>query len=280
MRENRTSDRFMSPVKPAFSCQGHARLVDDQRVGTALRQVRIRRGLRQSDVARLARVSQSTVSRLERGHFGSVSLDALRSVAAVLEVRVDLVPRWRAGDLDRLLNASHSQLHELVARHFGKVHGWLTRPEVSFAIFAERGIVDILAYNPAAEALLVIELKTDIADVNELVGTVDRKGRLAIRIARNAGIAVSARATVSVWVIVADSRTNRRRIAAHHSMLRAAFPIDGRVMGSWLRAPRGEVRALSIWPNSHARTTGHGLRSVRRVRPPQGGARNARPSAP
>jgi transcriptional regulator with XRE-family HTH domain len=82
--------------------------MDVLRVALAFQAIRIRRGLRQVDVSALARVSPSTVSRIERGHFGSVSLDAVRAVAKVLEIRVDLVARWKAGDLDRLLNARHS----------------------------------------------------------------------------------------------------------------------------------------------------------------------------
>ena len=239
--------------------------MDDQRLGTALRQVRIRRGLRQSDVALMARVSQSTISRIERGHFGALSVDTVRRVAAALDVRIDMVPRWRAGDLDRLVNARHSQFHELVARRFRALPGWVMRPEVSFAVDRERGVVDILAHHARRRMLLVIELKTDIADVNELVGTVDRKRRLAPRIARDLGWPIDHGTRVAVWVIVADGATNRRRIAAHRSMLRAAFPSDGRVMAGWLRDPINPVQALSIWSDSHPRTAGADLRSVRRV---------------
>ena len=49
---------------------------------------------------------------------------------------------------------------------------------MSFSIFGERGVIDVAAWNAEHRALLVIELKTDIVDVNELVGTFDRKVRL------------------------------------------------------------------------------------------------------
>src|SRR5262245_434557 len=127
--------------------------MDDLRVGPALRTIRIRRGLRQIDVAKLAGVSPSTVSRIERGQFGSLSLDVVRAVAKVLEVRIDLVARWKAGDLDRLLNARHSNLHELVARMFTDLPDWVTRPEVSFQIYADRGVIDIFAWHPRRRML-------------------------------------------------------------------------------------------------------------------------------
>ena len=111
--------------------------------------------------------------------------------------------------------------------------GWDLAPEVSFSIYGERGIIDLLAWNLAHRALLVIELKTDIADVNELIGTFDRKVRLAWRIAEERGWNPL---TVSGWVIVAPGRTNRERIAAHGAMLRAAFPMDGRGIGAMAAA--------------------------------------------
>jgi len=218
------------------------------RFGSAVRAVRIRRGWRQVDLARAARVSQGTISRLERGHLDRLSLRTVRQVAAALDVRVDLTPRWRAGELDRLINAGHAELHELVARWFGAVlPGWVLRPEVSFAVYGERGVIDILAWHAGHRALLVIELKTDIVDVNALVGGVDRKRRLAQGIARD--LAWDA-ATVSVWVLVTDTTTNRRRIAANGAMLRAAFPADGRTVRSWLREPDAAILGpfgLALW---------------------------------
>ena len=221
--------------------------MDDQRFGTAMRQIRMRRRLRQVDIAAIAGVSQPTISRIERGHLATLTVETVRRVAATLDVRVDLVARWRAGDLDRLLNARHSQLHELVARRFEHLPGWTIRPEVSFAFYADRGVIDIIGFHAAQEMVLIIELKTDIADVNELVGTVDRKRRVAIRVAEEIGWPVGRASRVAVWVLVADSATNRHRIAAHRAMLRAAFPMDGRTMGGWLAQPNRPIRALSIW---------------------------------
>jgi transcriptional regulator with XRE-family HTH domain len=115
--------------------------MSDQRLGSAIRLVRVRRGWRQADLARRSGVGQATISRIERGHLGTLSLDRLRSVAATLDIRVDVLGRWRAGDLDRLLNSGHSRLHESVARAFRDLPDWITAPEVSFAIRGERGVM-------------------------------------------------------------------------------------------------------------------------------------------
>jgi len=245
--------------------------MDDIRVGAALRAIRIRRRLRQADVAALAGVSPSTVSRVERGHFGSVSLDALRAVAKVLDVRIDMVARWRGGDLDRLLNARHSNLHELVARMFTGLPDWVTRPEVSFAIYGERGVIDIFAWHPRRRMLIVIELKTDIVDVNDLVGSVDRKRRHAVEVAMDLGWIQKGDPPpgVSTWIIVSDSSTNRRRVGAHQSMLRAAFPSDGRSIHGWLSRPIEPIRALSFWADAGTLPRGARLAPPRRVSKPR-----------
>ena len=243
--------------------------MDDQRLGAAVRAVRIRRRLRQTDVALAAGVSRTSVSRIERGHVGTLAVDTLRRVAGVLDVRIDLIARWRAGELDRLLNARHSRLHELVAGRFRELPGWVIEPEVSFAFGWERGIVDILAFHGATGTILVIELKTDIADVNELAGTLDRKRRLGPRIAAGHGWLVRPGTQASAWLIVAESTVNRRRVAAHRSMLRAALPSDGRTITGWLMAPAGTVRALSFWSDAHPGNVGSGLRPIRRVSGPR-----------
>ena len=238
---------------------------DDQRFGTVVRAVRQRRTWRQRDLAFKARVSQSTISRLERGHYGTLSLDTIRRIAATLDIRADIVARWRAGDLDRLVSARHSALHEAVAASFvSRGTGWILAPEVSFSIYGERGVIDMLAWHEGRKALLVIEPKTDISDVNELLGTFDRKVRLAAQVVEARGWDP---VTVSGWVIVAPGRTNRERIRAHGAVLRAAFPTDGRGIGKWLGRPIGRISALSIWRTSHGRTRTADLAPIRRIRP-------------
>lgn len=221
--------------------------MDDTHLGAAFRAVRIRRRWRQEDAAARAGVSRALISMIERGHVGRTPLDSLRRVATALEIRLDVVARWRGGDLDRLVNAHHSALHESVASYFMGMRAWEHAPEVSFSIYGERGVIDVLAFHPASGSLLVIELKTAIVDINDLLGTVDRKRRLATQIAAGRGWQAEA---VSTWVIVGRGRTNQRRLSAHRAVLRAAFPSGGRAIQSWLRDPVGSIHAISTWPDA------------------------------
>ena len=202
-----------------------------------MRAVRLRRGWRQIDVAVRAGVSDSLVSLIERGHAGTLSLDSLRGVAAVLDIRIDLVPRWRGGELDRLLNSRHAALTEAVARWLRSA-GWEVLPEVTFSVYGERGVIDLLGWHAATRTLLVVEVKTEIVDVQELIGVLDRKTRLAPIVSRDRDWFP---ANVATLLVVADSATNRRRVSAHSTLLHSAYPVDGRSVRAWLRRPVGRI---------------------------------------
>jgi transcriptional regulator with XRE-family HTH domain len=217
--------------------------MDDVRVGRALRAVRVQRRLRQEDVATAAGVSRRVVSELERGHIGSQRVAELRAVARALEVTVDVAVRWNGADLDRLLGSGHARLHALVGGLLRTLPEWVFDAEVTFAIYGEHGVIDILAWHPPTRSLLIIELKTRLGDPQALVAVTDRRVRLARRIASDRGWAPT---SVSTWVVFADSATNRRHVADHRALLSGRFPDDGHRIRAWLRAPAGSVHALSF----------------------------------
>ena len=235
----------------------------DQRVGAALRATRIKRGWRQVDLARKARVSASIVSLLERGHLASVSVAAFRRVTAALEVRAEVSIWLPHGELDRLTKAGHAALHEALARYLQQMPGWLHAPEVSFAVFGERGVIDILAYHQPSGSLLVIELKTELVSLEDVLMTMDVRLRHAATIARERGWEPR---TVNAWVVMAESRTNRRRVAAHSAALRSAFPSNGHAVRSWMLRPAGTMRALSFWTDSQVAAARRAVGAPRRVR--------------
>jgi hypothetical protein len=193
---------------------------------------------------------------------GSITVDRLRRVGSVLEIRLDVVSRWRGGELDRLINAGHSALAESVTLSLQRL-GWEVAPEVSFAIRGERGWIDLLAWYAPTRTLLVIELKTVIVDVQELIGVTHRKTRLARQIAAERGWAA---ATVATLVVIADSATNRRRMAAHAAVLRSAYPADGRRVRAWLRRPAGALSGLAFYAIANGGSPSARLAGRQRVR--------------
>jgi transcriptional regulator with XRE-family HTH domain len=219
--------------------------VQDVRFGALVRVTRIRLRWRQRDLAEKAGVSPTQVWRVEHGRLSELTIATVRRICAELEVSVDLQPRGRGSDLDRMVNARHSALHEAIVRTIKRQFPrWEIASEVSFNIWGERGVIDVLLWHPGRRALLIIELKTELVDPGELMATMDIRHRLAREIVAARGWRP---ATVSTWVIVARSRTNERRLASFRTMLRSAFPSDGRSMTAWLRGPIGAVAGLSLW---------------------------------
>lgn len=222
-------------------------------------------------MAARAGVSRQLVSLLERGHIEQVAVGTLREVGQALEVQIDVSARWRGGELDRLLNADHAALHEAAARFFAALPGWEVAPEVTFNVYGERGVIDILAWHAASGALLIIELKTLLVDIHDVMATADRRRRLARTIAAERGW--DAR-VIGTWLLLSDTRTNRRRVDAHATVLRSAFPADGAAMDAWLQKPAAAISALSLWSNANGRGTSRTYAGRQRVR-----VRRERPEA-
>ena len=259
--------------------------------------------MRQEEVARAARVARPWVSHVERGRLGAITVDRLRAIAAALEIRLAVTATWRGADGARVVNERHSRMHELAAARLDRLPGWAYASEVTFSEWGERGMIDILAWHAASRTLLVIELKTEISDPAALIAQVDRHRRLAPQVGRARGWD---QRHVACWVLVAESDFSRDQLARHRSMLRNAFPLDGRFLRRWIRDPRlaprptadvaalgttrgdgrgvGGVSGLSFLADVTGANTSGRLGPTKRVRASRGAGRgphslaNARPS--
>lgn len=251
--------------------------MDDLGVGRLIRLTRIRRAWTQLELATRASVSRTAVSRVERGHLGEISLDTVRAIAKVLDVRVEVKPRARAIDIDRVLNARHSALAEFLIGWFSRISGWVVWREVSFSEFGERGAIDLLCWHAPTRSLLVVEVKTELIDFGELLAVLGMKHRLASKVARQFGWDPL---VVSSCLLVADSMTNRRRAADHRALLGAALPLDGRGLPRWLKSPAGEVRALRFVTDVRPGHVRSGFAGRTRVRPARAGVPSGNPRSP
>ena len=220
--------------------------MDDQRFGTAIRLLRLRRGWSQQDLAGRAGLSRASISRIERGHCATLTLRALRVVAGVLDVRLESEVRWRGGQLDRLLDERHAAMQESIAGRLTALSGWTFTTEASFSVYGERGSIDVLGWHAKRRALLVGELKTELDDLQDTTATLDRKQRLAPVVARERGWGPAE--TVGRWLILGERGSNRRRVQSHSAVLRNAFPDDGHRAVSWLADPVGPFSGLSFLP--------------------------------
>ncbi|HYO45010.1 MAG TPA: helix-turn-helix transcriptional regulator [Candidatus Limnocylindrales bacterium] len=242
--------------------------MDVVRLGRSVRALRVRRGLRQVDLACGAGVARSVVGRVERGERAGVTLDAIEAIAAALGATADLALRWQGEGMDRLLDEGHARLVDTVVRRLVAL-GWDVAVEVSFSRYGERGSIDVMAWHPVRRALVVIEVKSVTPDMQAMLGGIDRKARLGPAIARERGWPADAAARI---LVVWDTRTNRRRIEAHGPSVRAALPAGSREVTTWLADPAGTPVA-GVWFVSDVRgADGKGVRR-QRVRRPGGAPR-------
>lgn len=236
----------------------------DLELGRLVRAIRRRRGLRQSDCARLSGVHRSTWSSLERGQLGRMTVETLRRCLAALEIRLDLRPQWRGAELDRMLDSTHASVQAAWASLLRSL-GWQVWIERSFSHYGERGRIDLFCWHEGTRIALIIEVKTELADAQALLGGLDVKTRLADSIAR--GLGLGQPATSIPMILFTESMTTRRRVAALSSLF-TQFDMRGKAAIHWLRDPRSPVAGLMIF-------TTVGTRRVRgvgthRVRPAKG----------
>ena len=156
-------------------------------------------------MAAAARVSRSTVSRVELGNADDLTIRTVDAIVRALSARLELRVSWNGEGLDRLLDADHAALVETVANVLRSL-GWDVAAEVSFNIRGERGSIDVLAFHPGTRTILVVEVKSVVADVQATLVVFDRKTRLATEIARQRGWVGRG---VGRVLVVADRRTAR-----------------------------------------------------------------------
>jgi transcriptional regulator with XRE-family HTH domain len=217
--------------------------VDEIRFGGDVRLLRHRKGWRQLDLAAAAGVSRGVVARVEAGRASRVTVATLERIAAPLGARVGVRLLWQGEGLDRLRDAAHASLVERTLRALG-ANGWQTAPEVSFSVYGERGSIDVLAFHPATAALIVVEVKSTVPDVQATLVVLDRKQRLGTGIAAERGWRAT---SVGRLLVVGESRTARRRIEAHATTFGTAFPQQGWLVRRWLAAPDPARPLQGLW---------------------------------
>lgn len=190
---------------------------------------------------------------MERGQADRVALHTLTRVAAVLGARIDLRLLWQAEGLDRLLDAGHARLVERVVSLL-TANGWVASSEVSFNIRGERGSIDVLAFHLGTSSLLVVEVKSVVPDLQAMLVTLDRKGRLGREIGRERGWDPR---SVTRLLVLPNDRTARRRIEAHAATIGATLPAATVAVRRWLRAPIGTMHGVMFVTDDPQASTRH-----------------------
>ena len=203
------------------------------------------------------------VSLIEHGRLEETSLKLIRRVGAVVGVSLPFAPRWRGADLPRLLDERHAAMVRAVIARLTNL-GWVAVPEHTFSVRGERGSIDIFAWLPSARAVLVVEVKTQIVDLQDLLSAHARKRRLAPAIARDLGWSPL---LVGALLAMPDETQTRNAVARHGPVFDAAYPSRGKLVSAWLRCPASDIRGIWFVLNITAGDAKRRPGGVFRVRP-------------
>lgn len=184
-----------------------------QQLGTELRDARLSAGVSQRHVARVAGLSQSSVSRTELAHAQRIALADLSDHCAALGLRL-VVKVYPDGSPVR--DAGQLRLSE---RLRGRVHAsWAWATEVLVGGYGDLRAWDIRLAGPGT---IGIDAETRLHDVQALQRRCEAKARDS-RVDR-------------VVLLVADTHHNRRVLAEQREALRSTFPLDTRQVMAALR---------------------------------------------
>jgi transcriptional regulator with XRE-family HTH domain len=228
-----------------------------------IRALRQRQGKRQADIALAARCSATTVSRIELGDWESLAFGRLLAVADVVGVHLEVAAHWQGAAMDRVLDEGHARLLAAVARLL-ESWGWVTRFEVTYSEYGERGSIDLLAWHAGTATLAVFEIKTELGSVEGLLRPLNAKCRLAGKVAREQFGWHAAR--VAAIVVFPERVAIRRQVARHQTVLGGSLPATSRDIRSWLQRPTGVVRGIWFLSNSHGEGVRTNPSAIRRVR--------------
>lgn len=125
--------------------------------------------------------------------------------------------------------------------------------EYTFNHYGDRGSVDIVGWHRSAGALLIVEVKTRLVDVQDLLRSMDIKRRIVPSLLERE-LRWKARRLGRI-ALIEESGANRRAVERHRDTFAAAFPQRSVEARRWIRAPDGDLAAIRFSP---AMLRGHG----------------------
>lgn len=241
----------------------------DRAAANLLRLARVRLDLRQDDVSDRAGLSRACIAKHELGRIEGATVRTLRRHAEALGLTLEITLRGPTGELVK--DEEHALLTQWVKRQLDPM-GWQTEAEASYSIYGERGRIDLLGWWPDRRIVLVDEQKTDLPDVQDVLGTLDTKERLARQIARERGWDADA---VAVLLVVTRTSRNVRTVQRFEALF-GRFSLRGAAAVRWLRDPVGAQHLLLfVPPEAVGRASWrNGRRRVRRMSAPATAARS------
>ncbi len=200
----------------------HDRSTGLELFGRAAATIRRKLRVRQIDLAAAVGISTAHLSAIENGLVRHLDMDLAGRLCAALGgtlvFGIELPPAL-AGS--RQTDAAHALAVAHVARRLAAA-GWLVAREVPIGGLTPTGWIDILAYHPELRVVLVIEVKTRLADLGETERQIQRYEMAAMAAAAERGWAATR--TIGALLVLATEE-NDRFVSRNRAAFDSTFPV-------------------------------------------------------
>lgn len=198
------------------------------RLGGDIGSARRRKQITQAKLGERVGLSQATVSRMERGHGGGLTMDAWQRIG--LAVDRPLVATLQRDVAGETADAGHLAIQELVLRH-GNAAGYTSFFELPTRPAEPWRSADVGLRDGAARRLILVECWNTVGDLGAAIRSSERKRADAEALA--AASWGDEPATVGMVWVVRASAANRALVARYPQIFAARFPGSS---AGWVRA--------------------------------------------
>ena len=238
------------------------------RLGAAVRDLRTAIGWTQRELGRRSGMSQSQISRFERGLLRNATVATAVRLFDVMGARLLFdVDAPFIGGRSHQRDPAHARMAAAIAAWLRRA-GWEVHLEVEIGGNRSRGWIDVVAWHPDQRVRLVIEVKTEIHDLGQIQRNLGWYEREAWFVARRLGWRPLR--TVGCLLLLATEANDSRALENREALV-TAFPLRARELDGIVQglagAPGQGWAAAMVDPRSRRRAWLRPLRVDRRRSP-------------
>lgn len=222
-------------------------------VAELIKRARASVGWSREELASRANTSPTRIWRLETADPAAFELGSVDRVLCAMGLRLNLeIHGLHLAEREAQRDLVHAAAVAALAGRLRRA-GWRVIAEVPTGALAPTGWMDIVAYRPSDNAVLVIEVKTAIPDAGDVMRQVTRYEIEAPWAAMRQGWQPS---LIRVALVVLDTQEATRTVAANRELFKAAFTGRPQDLAAWILdpgvpppAPAARTLAMmDLWP--------------------------------
>jgi len=198
----------------------------------------------QQQLADAVGISRPHMSAIETGR-ANPSLDVVARIGDVLGLELEFATRQPlVMEPRQQRDVVHARCSGYVDRRL-RAAGWTTRREVEVVHGRSHGWIDLLAFDPRTDTLIIVEVKTRIDDLGAIERQLAWYERSALDLARALGWVPRRSVT---WLLVLATEEVEAAVRINRDAIRSAFPTRSIEMRMVIAgtSPAGSIRGLAL----------------------------------